>query len=186
MSSFNLSELFERIADAVPERTALVAHDRRLTYAQLDERANRLAHHLADAGIGRGDHVGLQLLNGTEYVEGMLACYKLRAVPVNVNYRYVERELEHLFSDADLVGLVFHRRFGPAVAAVVPKLEKLRHLIVVEDDSGEPIPDGAVDYEASLAASSPERTFEGRDVDARRHLLRRARRWGSHAHVADH
>ena len=164
-SSYNLSELFERVADTVPERTALVAHDRRLTYAELEERANRLAHHLADSGIGRGDHVGLQLLNGTEYVEGMLACYKLCAVPVNVNYRYVERELEHLFSDADLVGLVFHRRFGPAVAAVVPKLNQLRHLIVVEDDSGETVPDGAVEYEAVLAGASPERDFDGRAND---------------------
>jgi len=163
--SYNLSELFERVADAVPERTAIVAHDRRLQYAELDARANRLAHHLADAGIGRGDHVGLQLLNGTEYVEGMLACYKLRAVPVNVNYRYVERELEHLFSDADLVGLVFHRRFGPAVAAVTPKLDKLRHLVVVEDGSGEPAPDGAVDYETQLAAQPADRTFDGRAND---------------------
>ena len=165
MSSFNLSELFERVADAVPERTALVAHDRRVTYAELEERSNRLAHHLASAGIGRGDHVGLQLLNGTEYVEGMLACYKLRAVPVNVNYRYVERELEHLFTDADLVGLIFHRRFGPAVSAVVPKIPKLRHLVMVEDDSGEPAPDGAVEYEAQLAAQTATRSFDGRAND---------------------
>ena len=165
MSSYNLSELFELVADAVPERTALVAHDRRLTYAELEARSNRLAHHLADAGIGRGDHVGLQLLNGTEYVEGMLACYKLSAVPVNVNYRYVERELEHLFADADLVGLVFHRRFGPAVTAVVPKLPKIRHLVVVEDGSGEPVPDGAVDYETVLADSSPDRAFDERAND---------------------
>src|SRR6266849_8077046 len=118
MSSYNLAELFEHVADAFGERTALVAFDRRLTYAELEARANRLANHLSGAGIGRNDHIGLQLLNGTEYVEGMHASYKLSAVPVNVNYRYVERELEHLFSDADLVVLIFHRRFGPAVAAV--------------------------------------------------------------------
>ncbi len=165
MSSYNLSEMFERVADAVPERTALVAHDRRVTYAELEGRSNRLAHHLAAAGIGRGDHVGLQLLNGTEYVEGMLACYKLRAVPVNVNYRYVERELEHLFRDADLVALVFHRRFGPAVAAVMPKLDKLRHLVVVEDDSGEPVPERAVDYDEQLAANSGDRAFDSRAND---------------------
>jgi acyl-CoA synthetase (AMP-forming)/AMP-acid ligase II len=165
MATYNLSELFELVADHARDRVALVAHDRRLTFAELDARANRLAHHLQDAGIGRGDHVGLQLLNGTEYVEGMLACYKLRAVPVNVNYRYVERELEHLFSDADLVALIFHRRFGPAVSAVVPKVPKLAHLIVVDDDSGEPVLDGAVDYEKALAAASPDRTFTGRASD---------------------
>jgi acyl-CoA synthetase (AMP-forming)/AMP-acid ligase II len=83
--SYNLSELFERVADAVPEREAVATPGRRLTYAELDERANRLAHHLAGAGVGAGDHIGLQLLNGTEYIEGMLAAFKLRAVPVNVN-----------------------------------------------------------------------------------------------------
>ncbi|MBM3671020.1 MAG: acyl-CoA synthetase [Actinobacteria bacterium] len=165
MASYNLSELFELVADAVPEREALVAHDRRVTFAELEARANRLAHHLKSVDLGHGDHVGLQLLNGTEYVEGMLACYKVRAVPVNVNYRYVERELEHLFADADLVALVFHRRFGPAVSAVVSKLPKLRHLIVVEDGSGETVPDGALDYETVLADSSPDREFVERADD---------------------
>ena len=165
MSSYNLAELFEHVADAFGERTALVAFDRRLTYAELEERATRLANHLAGAGIGRGDHVGLQLLNGTEYVEGMLASYKLSAVPVNVNYRYVERELEHLFSDADLVALIFHRRFGPAVAAVAPKVPTLRYLMVVEDGSGETVPDGAVDYDDALRAANPERAFRDRSSE---------------------
>ena len=44
--------------------------DRRLTYADTDARATRLAHHLADRGIGPGDHVALYLYNGTEYLEG--------------------------------------------------------------------------------------------------------------------
>src|SRR4051812_3561673 len=91
--SYNLSALFEQVADAVPDREALVTPARRLTFRELDERATRAAHLLAELGIGRGDHVGLQLLNGSEYLELMLGAYKLRAVPVNVNYRYVEREL---------------------------------------------------------------------------------------------
>jgi 3-oxocholest-4-en-26-oate---CoA ligase len=165
MSSFNLSELWEYVADAHPDRIALVTTQSRVTYRELEERANRLAHHLANAGIGPGDHVGLDLMNGTEYVEGMLAAYKLRAVPVNVNYRYVERELEHLFDDADLVALIFHRRFGPAVAAVIPKVPSIRHLIVVDDDSGESIPEDAIEYETAIARESPERDFDGRSSE---------------------
>ena len=84
----------------IPERTALVTPARRLTYRALDERANQLAHHLRELGVRAGDHLGLQLLNGTEFIEGMLAAFKLSAVPVNVNYRYVERELEYLFDRA--------------------------------------------------------------------------------------
>jgi acyl-CoA synthetase (AMP-forming)/AMP-acid ligase II len=163
--SFNLSSLFERVADAVPEQEAVASPGRRLTYAQLDERANRLANHLAGAGVGAGDHVGLQLLNGTEYLEGMLAAFKLRAVPINVNYRYVERELQHLFDDADLVALLFSRQFGPRVGAVVPRLPELHHLVVVEDGTEEVVPESAASYEEVLAAASPERGFEGRSGD---------------------
>ena len=102
---FNLADLFESVVDAVPEREALVCGDRRLTYEQLDERATRLAHHLSSVGVEPGDHIGLYMYNGTEYVESMIACFKIRAIPINVNYRYVENELRYLLDDADLKGL---------------------------------------------------------------------------------
>ena len=104
MVSFNLSELLERVTDAVGGRDAVVTPKTRLTYAELDARANRVAHHLADIGIRAGDHVGLMLRNGAEYLEMMLGCFKLSAVPININYRYVQLELAYLFGDADLVG----------------------------------------------------------------------------------
>jgi len=163
--SFNLSALFERVAGTVPERVAVHTPSRRLTYAELDERANRLAHHLRDAGVGPGDHVGLQLLNGTEYLEGMLAAFKLRAVPVNVNYRYVAAELTHLYDDADLVALVVHCQFGDLVDEVRPAVTGLRHVVVVEDGSGAGGPAGAVDYEAALAAAPATADWEGRSGD---------------------
>jgi acyl-CoA synthetase (AMP-forming)/AMP-acid ligase II len=145
-AQINLADLFEVVVDTVGERDAIVAADRRLTYAQLDERANRLAHHLAAQGIGAGDHVGLQLVNGTEYVEGMLAAYKIRAVPINVNYRYVEAELKYLFDDADLVALLVNDQFvDSAQAAAGPKL---RHTLVVGEGG---------DYEDALASASPDR-----------------------------
>ena len=115
----NLADLFELVADEVPDATAMVSGERRLTYRDLDHRADRLAHHLAGVGVGAGERVGVQLANGTEYIEAMLACFKIRAVPVNVNYRYVTRELEYLYTDAGLVGLVFHRRFGAAVTGAL-------------------------------------------------------------------
>ncbi|HWC39490.1 MAG TPA: acyl-CoA synthetase [Acidimicrobiales bacterium] len=164
-STFNLADLFELVADAIPEREAMVAGARRLTYGDLEARANRLAHHLQAAGVRAGDHVGLQLLNGTEYVEGMLAAFKIRAVPINVNYRYVDAELAHLFDDADLVAVVHHRQFSPRVAAVAPGLPLLHDLIVVEDGSDESPPSGAAAYEDVLAAASPTRDFGPRSGD---------------------
>src|SRR5207302_6899868 len=108
----NLADLFERVVDTVPEREAMVCGERRLSYAALDERATRLAHALADRGVGPGDHVGLWLYNGTEYLEGMLAAFKLRAVPVNVNYRYVADELRYLFTDSDCRAVIHEADFG--------------------------------------------------------------------------
>ena len=164
--SFNLADLFESIVDTVPDREVLVSSERRLTYLELDERANRLAHHLRTRGVGPGDHLGLQLSNGTEYLEGMLAAYKLRAVPINVNYRYVEGELRYLFDDADLVALLLHRRFAPTVAAIASDLPGLRTFLVVEDGSEEPLAlHDATDYERALADASPRREFEPRSSD---------------------
>src|SRR5664280_380089 len=122
----NLADLFEVVSDEVPDALAMVSDGRRLTYSGLDRRADRLAHHLLAAGVGPDDRVGVQMVNGTEYIETMLACFKIRAVPVNVNYRYVTRELKYLYANAGLVGLVFHRRFGPTVVGAVGALAARR------------------------------------------------------------
>jgi acyl-CoA synthetase (AMP-forming)/AMP-acid ligase II len=171
---FNLADLFEIVADACPDRFALVAGDVRLTYEELDRRANRVAHHLLAHGVGQGDHVGIYAWNRAEWVEAMLGAYKARAVPINVNYRYVEDELRYIFDNADLAALVFERSFTPKVKAVLPDVPRLRHLIVVHDhvddhdidgESGDDATIGAVPYEVALARASPERDFDPRSPD---------------------
>ncbi len=163
---FNLADLFERVADTVGHREALVSGDRRLTYALLDERSTRLAHGLAELGVRAGDHVGLYLYNGAELVEAMLACFKLRAVPVNVNYRYVGEELAHLFSDADLVALVHHRELAPQVASLPGRPASLRWLIEVDDGGGAGDRDlDALPYEEVLASGPANRSFGPRSAD---------------------
>jgi acyl-CoA synthetase (AMP-forming)/AMP-acid ligase II len=160
---FNLADLFEAAADAFPEREYLVADGRRLTYAEMEARANGLAHHLAAQGIGAGDHVGIYAYNSAEWVETAWAVFKLRAVWININYRYVEEELRYLFANADLKALVHQRQFAPHVAALVPELPQLSHIVVIDDDSQEPDPrHDAVDFEAAVASGSPERDFAPR------------------------
>ncbi|MFD4408146.1 acyl-CoA synthetase [Streptomyces sp. NPDC058476] len=169
---YNLADLFESVVDAVPGREALVYIDhpgtgaeRRLTYAQLDAAANRIAHHLIDTGVRPGEHLGLHLYNGVEYVQTLLGCLKARIVPVNVNYRYVEEELAYLYRDADLVTLVFDAEFTDRVAAALPHASALRHLIRV----GTPVSDvdapPAVDFTDAEATGSPERGFPARSAD---------------------
>jgi acyl-CoA synthetase (AMP-forming)/AMP-acid ligase II len=163
---YNLADLWEKVVDTVPDHEALVCGDQRLTYAQVDDRVTRLAHHLASRGVGAGDHVALYLYNGVEYLEAMLAAFKLRAVPINVNYRYVEEELRYLLADSDAKAIVFHREFAPKLAAVLPDLPLLSTFVAVDDAStadAEAL--GAVEYEAALATSSAERDFPPRSAD---------------------
>jgi acyl-CoA synthetase (AMP-forming)/AMP-acid ligase II len=159
---FNHADLFEGVADAIGDRLALVCGDRRLTYAELDEHANRLAHHLADAGVGPGQHVAVQLYNGVEYAAALLAALKIRAVPINVNYRYVESELLYVYRDSDSVALLYDVEFEDRVAATVPEAPELRHLVAV---GGEPSIPGAVAYDDALKDASGARDFPARSRD---------------------
>ncbi|MFB8181311.1 acyl-CoA synthetase [Streptomyces sp. NPDC055966] len=167
---YNLADLFESVVDVAGDREALVYVDhpgtgaeRRLTYAELDAAANRIAHHLIDSGIRPGEHLGLHLYNGVEYLQTVLACLKARVVPVNVNYRYVEDELAYLYRDADLVALVFDAEFADRVAGALPRAPGLRHLLCVGADAcGVP---GALPFTRAEAAGSPRRGFPARSGD---------------------
>lgn len=170
---FNLSTVFDTVARAVPDQEVLVWRDRRLTYHDMNARMDGVAHFLVAHGLGchtpRGDlanhesgqdHIGLYLRNGNEYLECMIAAYRARAVPFNVNYRYVEEELRYLLSDARPRALVYHAEFAPHVAAVRDQLTRLELLVQVADHSGHPLLPGAVDYESIVTTPAPPRIPE--------------------------
>jgi len=164
--AYNFGDLFEHAVDAVPDRPALISGDVTLTYAQLDERVNRLGHHLLAEGIEPGDHIGIYGYNSLAWVEALLAICKVRAVPVNVNYRYVEEELKYLFGNADLKAIFYDEEFGPRVAAVQDSLPLLKTLIMIEDGSG--ASQAGLDttpFEKAMANGSPERDFPERSGD---------------------
>jgi acyl-CoA synthetase (AMP-forming)/AMP-acid ligase II len=112
MSGLNIADIFETVVATAPERSAVVVRtcdgrdEVRLTFEELDARVNQLAHALLELGVAPGDHVGCHLYDGNQYVEVVLASYKVRAVPVNVNFRYVDEELIYLFDNADLKAVV--------------------------------------------------------------------------------
>jgi acyl-CoA synthetase (AMP-forming)/AMP-acid ligase II len=163
---YNFADLFELAVDKVPDRVAVIDHRRRVTYRELDERANRLAHAMRAAGVNPGDHVGIDAMNCVEWPETAFALYKLRAVPVNVNFRYVEEELRYLLENSDMVGIVYQREYGPLIAKARDAQPVLRRFWRIDDgtdaDDGELDP---IDYEDAMASGSPARAWPARSGD---------------------
>jgi fatty-acyl-CoA synthase len=145
--------IWEAIADAVGDADALVQGDVRRTWRDFDDRAGRLAAALLAAGLGEGSKVGLLLYNSPEFMEGYFAALKIRAVPFNVNYRYVEAELAYLLDDADAEALVFHSSLRESLGDVLEGLPRLKVAIEV-DDGGDHHP-ASVGYEDAIAAHEP-------------------------------
>ena len=163
---FNIADMYELVADKVPARDAIVCGEQRATFAELEQRANQLAHYLASRGVKAGDHVGLYLYNCNEYLEGMLACFKLRAVPINVNYRYVEEELSYIFVNSDMVACIHNREFIPHIEQISSAVPAMRTFLYVDDDSDcKPKTLSTVEYESALQGQSTERDFEERSDD---------------------
>ena len=166
--SFDLSTVFRTVAEAIPDNQVLIWRDRRLTYAQMDARIDGVAHYLVSRGLGchierdrlaghqsGQDHVGLYMRNGNEYLEAMVAGYRARVAPFNVNFRYVEEELLYLLTDSGARALIYSSEFAPHVQAIRDRLPDLQVLIQVADDSGNALLPGAVDYESITATPEP-------------------------------
>jgi fatty-acyl-CoA synthase len=151
--NWNFGTVFESVADAVPDHTALVQGECRRTWRELDERAARLAAALRDLGLGPDSKVAFYLYNSNEYLEALFACFKLQAVPANVNYRYTADELAYLLDNSDAEAVVFHGSLGERVDAVRDPSLRVRAAIQVDD--GSPLVDGAVRYEDLIDAHAP-------------------------------
>src|SRR3954471_13123611 len=152
--AFNIADLFEHVADRVPDRPALIIGDERLTFGELDRRATQVAHRFASLGLGPGDHVGIYAYNGMPWVEAMLAAFKLRAVPININFRYVEDELLYLLDNADCRIVVYDPEFASRLEAVTPRIPVVQHVLPI---------DATWDRERDL--QSAERDFGERSPD---------------------
>ena len=167
--TFNLATVNEAVAEAVADREAIVFRDRRITYRELTDRTRRFANFLIGRGLGAHterdaladwqsgqDHLGIYLYNGNEYLEAMAGAFKARLAPFNVNYRYVDEELVYLLNDAQTKALVFHGSLADHVEAIRHQVPTLEVLIQVNDEP-RGLLDGAIEYEAALAAAVPDK-----------------------------
>ncbi|MCB0969870.1 MAG: AMP-binding protein, partial [Ilumatobacter sp.] len=129
----HFATVWESVADEVGDDIAVVQGATRRTWTELDDRAARLAAALVAAGVAPGTAVAQYLYNSPEYLETTFAAFKVRAVPVNVNYRYLDDELLHLLEDSEARVLVFHASLGDRVARVLPRARHLRLAVEVDD-----------------------------------------------------
>lgn len=151
--NWNLASVFESVSDSLGERIALINGDTRRTWSEFDERATRLAGALHAAGLGPNSKVAQYAYNSNEYSEGVFATLKLRAIPVNVNYRYTEDELLYLLDNSDAEALIFHGSLGEQVAKVLDRAPRLK--LVVQIDDGAPHLEGCERFDDLAARHEP-------------------------------
>jgi acyl-CoA synthetase (AMP-forming)/AMP-acid ligase II len=168
--ALNIADLFEHAVDAAPDNPAVKVGDRVVSCADLERDSNRLAHYLQSQGVQPGDHVAIYAKNSIEHVVAVLAIVKVRAVNINVNYRYVEGELNYLFDNADVVALIHERSYAPLVAACAPNHERLTTFVAIPDvldpgNDADVSSFGGVLLEDAVAEQSDARDFGERSND---------------------
>jgi len=162
---FNAADIFEGVVQRIPDREAVVLGETRLTYKELDARANKAAHALKKLNISQGSHIGIYAFNCIEWLEIMLGAYKLCAIPININYRYVEEELKYLMNNADIEAIFFHQQFSDKLNNIADALPLLKTYVSINDGSDAKSDLVCVDYEALIEHESEEQVLQLRSGD---------------------
>ena len=163
---FNAADIFEGVVDRVPEREAVVYGSTRLTYKELDARSNKAANALKKLGIKKGSHIGIYAFNCIEWLEIMLGTYKLCAIPININYRYVEEELKYLIDNADVEAIFYQKQFSTKLNNIKDDLPLLKDFVCINDGTdGGDIVENNLDFEGLIANESESRLTVERSGD---------------------
>jgi fatty-acyl-CoA synthase len=130
--------MLRRHAHLQPAHPALRGPGGTITYAELDQRADRAASALAAAGVGPGDRVALLQSNRIEFVEAMAGIHRLGAIAVPMNFRLVAAEVAYILGDsgARVVIADTERAAIAAAAAVTVGTGSVRVFVVGEDEAG--------------------------------------------------
>lgn len=148
--------VWESIADVVGDRPAVTNGTVTRSWAEYEDRAARVAAAYSAAGLGPDSKIALYLYNGNEYMEAQFGAFKMRGVPVNVNYRYLDNELLYLLENSDAEALVYHSSLADRVARVAGSLPGLRLLVEVDDTGSSGVSvEGAVAFEDLIAGHDP-------------------------------
>jgi long-chain acyl-CoA synthetase len=163
MRTMQLDDFVSRSAAAWPDKAACISGEQRLTYAELDRQANRLAHALLEAGLQPGDRVGVFLDNGPELVVAVFGILKARGAFVVINPTTKTDKLCYMLNDCSAKGLVLSRRALRILPDVRNAVPSLAGVIVC---GAKTRAEGVIDYERDLPRmpdSPPQR--RGIDMD---------------------
>jgi acyl-CoA synthetase (AMP-forming)/AMP-acid ligase II len=157
VTDWNFADVWETVAETVPDGLSAIHGERRLTWAETERRANGVAQFLLELGVAHQDKVAHYLYNGPEYMESTFAILKDGLVPVNTNYRYTDDELVYLWDNADAVAVIFHGVFSQRIAGLRPRVPLVRAWLWVDDGTDE-CPSWATPYEAAAESGAPRPT----------------------------
>jgi len=148
------ASVWEKNSDVIPDKIALICGDNEVTWREYDQRASKLATLLTNAGLGDDSKVGLYLHNSNEYLESQYSVFKIKGVPINVNYRYKEEELIYLLENSDSEAIFYQSCYAEQIASIKDKLPKVKLYIQVDDKTNETL-DFAQDYESAISECQP-------------------------------
>lgn len=127
----NVGSLLKNSALRFPDRVALVAGERRLSYREYNRRANKLANRLVRLGVKKGEKVSLYLHNSIEWAEIYWALSKIGAVVVPVNFRIKGEELVHVVGNSETGLFFFDDTLREQVEGIKERLKEVRQFIMV-------------------------------------------------------
>jgi len=162
--TWQMADIWENIAEAIPDKPAIIDGDKRYSWAEYENRAARVAQVLTDHGLKAGAKLSIYAYNSAEYMETQFGAFKARICPVNVNYRYLEAELTHVINNSDSEAVVFQAQFAPRVAAIRDQLEQVKLFLEIDDGSGLHL-EGAVSYQEALQNTEPMPVIERSNDD---------------------
>ena len=160
----HFATVWESIADAIPDLPATTHGSVTRSWSEYDQRSARVAGALTAAGLEPGAKMALFMYNSNEFMESQFGVFKMRGVPINVNYRYLDDELWYLLDNSDSEAIIFHSSLGDRVARVAERLPQLKLLIEVDYGGAGQVP-GALAYDDVMATTEPMERIERNEDD---------------------
>ncbi|MDG2352458.1 MAG: AMP-binding protein [Acidimicrobiales bacterium] len=145
--NLNIATAWEAISDQIGDLTAISTSENSESWEEFEKRSASLAKTFSEKGLKRDSKVAFYCYNGPEYLEGQFAAFKIRAIPANVNYRYLDEELAYILNNADAEAILFDSSLTERVDSVRSRCPKLKVFVRIGGGSSE---DWITDYEEAV------------------------------------